>query len=493
MIKIGECILKKIKALILAMVLFFISAIVIIMNGKTYTFKIESRNLVSDIDEVVIEIDNEKIVKCINKSLEKDVLMIKLESISKGKTSIYVSNTSGDIIHSDFIYVHNFGIITVNEFMGNSNGSIVIPISITIWLVYVLYLLIISYKHSVKVNMYQYKNIVYLGVIIFVAFSIISQILVLSNYKGLINTINGMLNMFSFAVALLPIAFVIAILVIISNITLIRKEGFNFTNTLGLILGTLLCFATILPELLYRVLYSATWIDVHNQNGIGLYFYNLMESIIYVMITYIECILLGTIIMGIKAAKHIPQFDKDFIIILGCQIKKDGILTNLLKARVDRAIEFAKMQKEKTGKDIVFVPSGGKGNDEVIAEAQAMKNYLLEQGITEESILTESNSKNTFENIRFSNQLINEKIKDANVAFSTTNYHVFRAGCIANEQNLYMEGIGAKTKSYFWINAFIREFIATIFTEKKKHIIVIFGIILLVIFMIAITYLNNNL
>ena len=196
--------------------------------------------------------------------------------------------------------------------------------------------------------------------------------------------------------------------------------------------------------------------------------------------------------MGIKSAKHIPKFDKDFIIILGCQIKKDGSLTNLLKGRVDRAIEFSKMQKEKTGKDIIFVPSGGKGDDEIISEAQAMKNYLIEQGIKEENIIMEDKSKNTFENIKFSNNIIKEKKENAKIAFSTTNYHVFRAGCIATSQRILMEGIGAKTKSYFGINAFIREFIATLYSEKKKHIAVIFCIMIFVALMLFLLYLNNN-
>ena len=216
----------------------------------------------------------------------------------------------------------------------------------------------------------------------FVLFATISQIKALFNYSGLINTINEIINMYSFSMILLPVTFVISILVIISNISLIRKEGFNIRNFLGIILGTLLCFSTILPDIIYNALYSATWIDVHNQNGIGLYIYNVVEAIIHVAIAYIECILIGTIIMGIKAARHIPTFDKDAIVILGCQIKKDGSLTNLLKGRVDRAIEFSNMQKAKTGKDIIFVPSGGKGQDEVIvnsfiAAVNTIKNELL--------------------------------------------------------------------------------------------------------------------
>ena len=173
-------------------------------------------------------------------------------------------------------------------------------------------------------------------------------------------------------------------------------------------------------------------------------------------------------------------------------IDVDGTLTNLLKGRVDRAIEFGKMQKEKTGKDIIYVPSGGKGIDEVISEAQAMKNYLVSQGIKEENILVEDKSTNTFENIKFSNKIISEKFKNAKLAFATTNYHVFRAGCIATSQGIKMEGIGARTKSYFWVNAFIREFIATLFSEKRKHFITVFSIMLLSLCLSILTYINYN-
>jgi uncharacterized SAM-binding protein YcdF (DUF218 family) len=202
--------------------------------------------------------------------------------------------------------------------------------------------------------------------------------------------------------------------------------------------------------------------------------------------------LIGTIIAGIKSAKHIPIFDKDYIIILGCQIKKDGTLTNLLKSRVDRALEFIKMQKDNNGKDIIFVTSGGKGENESISEAQAMKNYLISQGIDENRILMEDNSKNTAENIEFSNKLICERTSNPKVAFSTTNYHVFRAGNLASTLGYKYEGIGAKTKNYFWINAFIREFVATMINEKKKHMLVTFCIIVATIVLTILEYLNNN-
>ena len=484
--------MKKLKILMLTIFLIIISTLFIIINGNTYTIKCNDLNGIENTDKFDIEIANENIIKCIDKNIENGVLKIKIASKSEGNTYIIIKNDEANLDKMFSIYVHKFGIITFNEYMGDCNGSIIIPISIIILLSYILFILITSYKHNIKVNMYQYKNISYLGMIVFISFAIISQIFTLSNYYGVVNTINSLLNLFSFTTVLLPIVFIVSILVILSNISLIRKEGFNYRNILGIVLGVFLCFFTLLPELMYRILYSVTWIDIHNQNGISLYIYNLVDTIIYISITYIECILIGTIIMGIKSAKYIPKFDKNAILILGCQIKKDGTLTNLLKGRVDRAIEFAKMQKEKTNKDIIFVPSGGKGDDEIISEAQAMKNYLLEQGINDKNILVEDKSKNTYENIKFSNNLIKEKIKDAKIAFSTTNYHVLRAGSLASEQNLKYEGIGAKTKSYFWINAFIREFIATLFNEKKKHIAVILSIIFIDIWIILLTYLNNN-
>ena len=249
---------------------------------------------------------------------------------------------------------------------------------------------------------------------------------------------------------------------------------------------------TVFPESIKDLLMKLNLLNLYNENAVEMYIVLFLQTAVAVIVTYLEYILIATIVHGVKAAKHIPTLDKDYIIILGCQIKKDGTLTPLLKSRADRAIEFAKLQKEKTGKDIVFVPSGGKGTDETIAEGEAIKNYLLEQGINEEQILLENKSKNTYENIKFSKELIDSKNPDAKIAFSTTNYHVYRAGAIAQEQGINVEGIGVKTKTYFWINAFIREFIATIVTNIKTHAFMITAINGLMILMVVCRFLDAN-
>jgi len=490
---IGEISLNRLKVFIFTSILIIIPLIVIIHTGKTYTLKLDKNRYNYSIDDLSVKIEDDRIIEIIEKKEDNNKLLFKFKSKSIGHTSIEILDQDNTPFYMNTFYVHRFGVITCNEFYGDSTCSFVIPISFSIWIAYIALLFIKKYKESYKKSIYQYSNIAYLGLIIFLSFSLLNQILSIKGYRGLIYTIRyviGLCSSFSFFI--LPIAFIAFILVTILNIILVKKEGITIKNLLGIMLGMFFCFATILPYKLNDVLQTATWIDVHNEAGFATYLQHFIEVTIFSIVAYLECILLATIILGIKSARRIPKYDKDYIIILGCQIKKDGSLTKLLQGRADRAIEFAKMQKDNSNKDIKFVPSGGKGNDEVISEALAIKNYLVEQGINENDILVEDKSKNTFENIKFSNNLIQEKMKKAQIAFSTTNYHVFRAGCIANQQNLYMEGIGAKTKTYFWINAFIREFVATLFSEKKKHVIVISIILLISVLMIAITYFNNN-
>ena len=231
--------------------------------------------------------------------------------------------------------------------------------------------------------------------------------------------------------------------------------------------------------------------DVHNERGIALYVALFVEALVSAAVAYLECVLVGTVVLGFKAAHRMPSFDKDYILIHGCQIRKDGTLTNLLKGRADRAVEFARMQKDAAGKDIVFVPSGGQGSDEVITEAAAISNYLKSIGIPEKQILLEDKSVNTYENLRNAAKLI-EARGGGNVAFSTTNYHVLRTGLLATALGLRYEGIGSPTKSYFWINAFIREFIATLYSERKSHLRTVAILTVLILLMVGMMYVSNN-
>ena len=120
-----------------------------------------------------------------------------------------------------------------------------------------------------------------------------------------------------------------------------------------------------------------------------------------------------------------------------------------------------------------------------------MKKYLIEKGIKEENIIVENQSTNTLQNMKFSKQKIDENNKEGNIIFSTTNYHVFRSGVSDNNEGIDCEGIGSKTKWYFYTNALIREFVANLFIQRRQHFILISSINITLFILIIIGYHYN--
>ncbi len=367
-----------------------------------------------------------------------------------------------------------------------------VALSKSIQIILILFLMRVSYgctlyiRQQYQKHKYSYSIIMNLGLLIFININILRQInLLVVNWKlyNIVDIYNNTLESFSFfAMLTLPCIVILAIYSIITNFILIKKEGFSYRNLLGIFLGLFALMGLFGSQVIYML---TSRLILGNAQVVVKKF---VDIIINVILSYFYTIIIATLYCNIQAANHIPKFDKDYVIILGCMIKKDGSLTPLLKARVDKAIEFAKMQKEKTGKDIVFIPSGGQGSNEVMPEAEAMKNYLIEQGIDEKNILVENKSTSTIENMKYSNSIIIENKEDAKISFSTTNYHVFRSGVIANECGIDCEGMGSPTKWYFYTNALIREFIANLVQERKRHIALILLINISVVVLVSIGY-----
>lgn len=249
----------------------------------------------------------------------------------------------------------------------------------------------------------------------------------------------------TFMVRTAPVVAIFAAAISVSNVVLIRREGFYVINMLGIFIGLTLAVGAGIGIALY---YSRLSFPGRNE----------VMNIYSGLFVYFECHLAATVKCALDAARHIPEYDKDYVVILGCRIRPDGTLFPLIRGRVDRAVSFADRQYEKTGKRAVLVPSGGKGLDECIPEADAMAEYLLKKGVGEDRILVENRSSTTRENMLFSRELIEKAGKGSRVAFSTSNYHVFRSGLLAGGSGWKIDGMGSSTVWYYWPNAFVREF-----------------------------------
>ena len=463
--------LKKYIFVLLAVIIAVGGYLYVCAVGCEYTYSRPDYNTNSKIKNVYIDEESFGNAEVLSWDVTEKGLKVNLKSVAPGR--FYIVIECEEYSGIGVLYVHKNGVITSDKFFGDCTGMSVISDMIIVYLLLLCGYFIKKHEKQVKESLYRYDNVLSLGLIIFVFFLMITQVMALTYKDGISGAFYQAISTTqTFVTFTFPIVIITTVFVTISNITLIRKEGRTWRNMLAVILGLVLGIGALLPFVIGTFLQTTTLIDVHYERGVGRFVELFIENGIASIVTYLECILIGTIVTAVMAAKHVPAYDKDYIIIHGCQIRKDGTLTKLLQSRADRAIEFAVKQNENTGKNIVFVPSGGKGSDEVIPEGEAIKRYLLEKGISEDQILEETKSTSTEENFRFAYDLIKEHhgSDDFKLAFATTNYHVFRSGMLAEHLGIKAEGIGSKTKSYFWINAFVREFIATIYEKKKTHL-----------------------
>ena len=277
----------------------------------------------------------------------------------------------------------------------------------------------------------------------------------------------------------LPFVLAFSIALFISNISLIRHETRRIQNFLGMILAVLMLVgeAVVMGFGFYL---SGSQLEVM--------IYDTVIHFLAAVYLYFECMLMGSIVAGLMTALYRPDTDADYIIILGCRVGPDGKPYPLLRGRIDKALEFYHRQLKETGKALFFVPSGGKGSDETVSECECMKQYLLEHGVPAEQILEEGRAENTYENMLFSKNMIEEQNPDAKVLFSTTNYHVFRSGLMARRVKMRAIGIGARTKWYFWPNASVREFFGLLQGHKLKQILVLAGLVASFVILTILSY-----
>ena len=359
---------------------------------------------------------------------------------------------------------------------GKTNAAAV-SVILECYFVVVLALLIAAFVKQLQYNPYSYNTIMYTGFALFVIFVlIVDTVLTVRTVRnpGLYfetDLIDWMVSS-STAYIFITFPFILgfSVFLCLSNVFLIRREGKRIVNILGIVFSVLLVGGALL--ILGRDLFLPA---VRVNNTAWEIIMNILASVYF----YLECMLVGAVIAGLITAGYKPKPDKDFMIILGCGLKKDGTPTPLLQGRIDRALRFYRDQKAQTGKDLTFIVSGGKGPDEVIAESASMKQYLLLHGIPEQQIIEENQSSSTLENMKFSKNRILETGQAGKIAFATTNYHVFRSGLCARRVKMRALGVGAKTKWYFWPNAWVREFAGLLTEHRGKQVLVLGGLVMI--------------
>ncbi|WP_291650900.1 YdcF family protein [Clostridium sp.] len=173
-----------------------------------------------------------------------------------------------------------------------------------------------------------------------------------------------------------------------------------------------------------------------------------IKEIFNIIKCFIAIILLIFIIIE-SAIVIFPKNNKnysEYVIVLGAGVKGEKPSLTL-RQRLDKTIEYINNQ-DKEPKIIV---SGGQGRGEDISEAQAMKKYLVDNGVKEELIIMEDKSTSTNENLIFSKEILESSTKreigDINIKIITSDFHAFRSNMIA--KNLGYKDISLYTNGTF--------------------------------------------
>lgn len=257
-------------------------------------------------------------------------------------------------------------------------------------------------------------------------------------------------------VILLGTVLALAGFLIVTGITLVRREGWALSRLLsiGLGVGMLGYLALWVPVLMTS---SPQWAVVLLLIGLPLG---------YLGFGFVAFLLYGVLYPAVMARRGGPVAA---VVVLGSGLIR-GKVPPLLAARLRRGRALYERFEDRRP---VLVTSGGQGPDEPVAEAQAMAEYLTDDGFPGDRIVIEDRSRNTEQNLTYSAELLRERGIEGPVAAVTNNFHAFRAALLMRRLGIAGYSVGAPTARYYWTSAVIREFIAVLRDHLRLNAIML--------------------
>jgi uncharacterized SAM-binding protein YcdF (DUF218 family) len=115
----------------------------------------------------------------------------------------------------------------------------------------------------------------------------------------------------------------------------------------------------------------------------------------------------------------------DAIVVLGAA-EYNGTPSPVLKARLDHALEL-----DDRGLAPIIITTGGSGGDPRFTEGGVARDYLIQQGVAESKILSETQSDITFGSVRAVAQILHDRHASTCIAVSD-GFHLYRIKLMFN-------------------------------------------------------------
>lgn len=160
--------------------------------------------------------------------------------------------------------------------------------------------------------------------------------------------------------------------------------------------------------------------------------------------------------------------DVDCIVVLGCQVKKDGTPSSMLRDRLVRGIDL--YNKNAAPKLLMSGDHGNKDYDEV----GTMKQYAIDTGVPSSDVFMDHAGFSTYESIYRAKEIFGAD----KIVIVTQKYHLYRALYIAEKFDIEAYGVDCDYYTYTGqtkrecreILARVKDFITTIVKPKPTFL-----------------------
>lgn len=143
----------------------------------------------------------------------------------------------------------------------------------------------------------------------------------------------------------------------------------------------------------------------------------------------------------LSAAGGSREPESPYVVVLGAGVRGTEP-SRALAERLHAALAYLEDHPEA-----ICVVTGGQGSGEDINEAQCMYDWLTARGVDPDRIWREDRATSTQENLRYSLALIQAQTgaRPEAITVISSEYHLFRAGLMARDQDVQLLGVPART------------------------------------------------
>lgn len=162
----------------------------------------------------------------------------------------------------------------------------------------------------------------------------------------------------------------------------------------------------------------------------------------------------------------------EYVLVLGQSLTHNKMTRNLVR-RLTKGLEIYHRFNEQP----LIVVSGGRTGLSELSEAQAMADYLMSKGLSDQEVMIEDQSQDTATNMLYSKRLIHYRNREETGVFVTSDYHLVRASLYAQRAGLRAVGIGIATDDLYtledYLRHFFKEWVAILYVNRFIHLAVI--------------------